>query len=53
LLDYVLNTLVAKEHPEVTQVSLHVQVSNTAAIRFYKNNGFEQGEEVKGARAVA
>ena len=33
-----------KDHPEIYEVFLHVQISNADAIAFYTKQGFEKGE---------
>lgn len=42
LLNYVLENV--KNHPELTEIYLHVQTSNESALLFYDSHGFERGE---------
>jgi N-alpha-acetyltransferase 50 len=49
LLEYVLDEICAnKKYKDLRQVYLHVQVSNDAAIEFYRKHGFEVTERIEG-----
>lgn len=47
LLDFVLDDVCATRKA-IDRIELHVQVNNDAAIRFYKRNGFEVADTIRG-----
>ena len=48
ILDYFEETMTSPELKDVTEISLHVQISNDDAINFYTEKfGFEKGEMVE------